>query len=388
MDNELFISEIPHREKEEISGGPGTKGTFLLTDTGDADIGDRQTIADCLMKKFFDTEGIERKIVLMLQILKESGQPLGSRLIARKMQDMGAILSERAVRYHLKLMDERGLTRLAGRREGRVITADGVDELKNAMVKDKVGLAISRIELLAYKTTFDPVKGQGLLPVNVSFFPREHFRETLRVMKPAFEAGIAVSDLVAIAGERGQLGGLTVPEGNIGMATVCSIVINGVLLKAGIPMDSKFAGILQMKGKKPLRFVELIHYSGSSLDPSETFILAKMTSVRSVLAKGEGKILANFRDIPAPCRPLVEELVTKLGRFRIGGVLSVGEVSEPVCQVNVDMNKVGMILTGGLNPVACVQEAGIHVENRGMAAVMDYRELRRFSEIYRGKLTI
>jgi repressor of nif and glnA expression len=113
-----------------------------------------------------------------------------------------------------------------------------------------------------------------------------------------------------------------------------------------------------------------------------------MTSVRSVLAKGEGKILANFRDIPAPCRPLVEELVTKLRRFRIGGVLSVGEVSEPVCQVDVDMNKVGMILTGGLNPVACVQEAGIHVENRGMAAVMDYRELSRFSEIYRGKLAI
>ncbi len=145
----------------------------------------------------------------------------------------------------------------------------------------------------------------------------------------------------------------------VGLATVCSIVINGVLLKAGIPMDSKFAGILQLKDRKPLRFVELIYYSGSSLDPSETFIMAKMTSVRNVLKQGEGKILANFREIPAPCKTLVEELVLKLNKVRIGGVLSIGEVSEPVCQVHVDLNKVGLILTGGLNPIACAQEAGI-----------------------------
>ena len=80
------------------------------------------------------------------------------------------------------------------------------------------------------------------------------------------------------------------------MATVCSIVVNGVLLKNGIPMDSKFGGILQIRNGRPLRFVELIYYSGSSLDPSEVFIRGKMTSVRSVVDEGEGMILANFRE--------------------------------------------------------------------------------------------
>ncbi len=337
------------------------------------------------MKKFFDSEGIERKIVLILQILKESRQPVGARLIARRMHDLGVVLSERAVRYHLKLMDEKGLTRLVGRREGRAVTDRGVDEASNAMVQDKVGLAISRIEILAYKTTFNPVNGRGLLPVNISLFPKEQFKNALKVMRPAFEMGVTVSDLVAVAGEHGQLGNVTVPRGKIGLATVCSIVINGVLLKAGIPMDSKFAGILQLKDRKPLRFVELIYYSGSSLDPSETFIMAKMTSVRSVLGKGEGNILANFREVPAPCKKLVEELISRLNEARIGGILLIGAVSEPVCQVHVDLNKVGLILTGGLNPIACAQEAGIQTENRGMAAVMDYQELRRFSEICRGK---
>ncbi|MGZ3606928.1 MAG: DUF128 domain-containing protein [Syntrophales bacterium] len=337
------------------------------------------------MKKYFDSEGIERKIVLILRLLEESGQPIGARLISRRMQDLGVTLSERAVRYHLKLMDEKGLTRLAGRREGRVVTDKGIDEVNNAMVQDKIGLAISRIDILAYKTTFDPVTGRGFLPVNISLFPKEQFKNALEIMRPAFETRVTVSDLVAVAGERGQLGNVTVPAGKIGLATVCSIVINGVLLKAGIPMDSKFAGILQLKDRKPLRFVELIYYSGSSLDPSETFIMAKMTSVRSVLGTGEGKILANFREIPAPCKNLVEDLVSKLNKARIGGILSIGAISEPVCQVHVDLNKVGLVLTGGLNPLACAQEAGIQTENRGMAAVMDYRELSRFSEICRGK---
>ena len=340
------------------------------------------------MKKLFDPEKIERKIVLILRILKESRQPVGARLIARRMRDMGVLLSERTVRYHLKLMDERGLTHLVGRREGRVVTDKGVDEVSNAMVQDKVGLAISRIEVLAYRTTFDPVRGHGVLPVNVSLFPKKQFHDALKAMKPAFEAGMAVSDLVAVAGEHDQLGDMTVPEGKMGLATVCSIVINGVLLKAGIPMDSKFAGILQLKDKRPLRFVELIYYSGSSLDPSETFIMAKMTSVRSVIEKGEGKMLANFREVPAPCKNLVEELVLKLKKFRLGGILSIGEVSEPVCQVHVDLNKVGLILTGGLNPIACAQEAGIQTDNRGMASVMNYQQLHKFSEIVKVKRNI
>jgi len=59
---------------------------------------------------------------------------------------MGIGLSERAVRYHLRLMDERGLTRLVGRRDGRLITALGEAEIKKAMVSHKVGLTLSRIE--------------------------------------------------------------------------------------------------------------------------------------------------------------------------------------------------------------------------------------------------
>ena len=330
---------------------------------------------------FTSDEDIERKTLMILRIIHEAGGPLGSRLIARKMQERGFMPSERAVRYHLKLMDERGLTRLVGKRDGRIITAMGIDEVGKARVRDKVGLAISRIEILAFQTTFNPETGNGLLPINVSFFSKTSFPYAMKIMQPVFDSGFVVSNRIATASEGQYLGDVLIPEGKIGFATVCSIVVNGVLLKHGIPMDSKFGGILQVKNRRPLRFVELIHYSGSSLDPSEVFIRGKMTSVGNAIAKGEGTILANFREIPAPCYPLTCSLLAKLEQAGINGVLIMGEISEPICQVPVDMNKVGVILIGGLNPPACVQESAFEVEHLAMSTVMEYGAMQPFDEL-------
>ena len=334
-----------------------------------------------MVPTFSSQEDIERKTLLILRIIREAGGPLGSRIIARKMQDRGYMPSERAVRYHLKLMDERGLTQLVGKKDGRMITAQGINELGEARVRDKVGLAISRIEVLAFQTTFDPEKQEGLLPINISFFSKNSFPFAMRIMQPAFETGFIVSNRVAAASEGQYLGDILVPEGKIGFATVCSIVVNGVLLKNGIPMDSKFGGILQLKKRQPLRFAELIHYSGSSLDPSEVFIRGRMTSVGNAIEKGEGMILANFREIPAPCYPLTRNILVKMANAGINGVMVAGRISEPVCQVPVEINKVGIILVGGLNPAACVQEASLDVEHLAMSTVMEYGALQPFNEL-------
>lgn len=328
----------------------------------------------------FETQEVERKVLSILKVLSGSQEPLGARVIARQLKQFGVELGERAVRYHLKLMDERGLTQTVGR-DGRVITGSGIEELKTALVRDKVGFAIERIELLAFRTSFNWEKGTGSVPVNISFFPREKFERALQTMKPAFAAGLCVSDLVAVARESEHLGEVTVPEGKTGLATVCSVVVNGSLLKAGVPIDSRFGGILQIKNRQPFRFVELIHYAGSSLDPSEVFIRARMTSVREALASGNGKILANFREIPALCRPIAEEVVAKLKKAGLGGLLLMGNTSEAVCEIPVELNRVGVILLGGLNPVAAAEEAGIEAENHAMSTVIDYQNLIKFWEL-------
>ncbi|MFC2043882.1 DUF128 domain-containing protein [Chloroflexota bacterium] len=329
----------------------------------------------------FEIQNVERKDLAILKVLSESKEALGARVIARRLKDCGVELGERAVRYHLKLMDERGLTQLIGRRDGRVLTERGTEEIECALVKDKVGFAISRIELLAFRTNFDLDKHTGWIPVNISLFPKEDFQKALRVMKPVFTAGYCVSDLVGVAKEGQMLGELLVPIGKIAFATVCSIIVNGTLLKAGIPMDSKFGGMLQIRNHKPLRFVELIHYTGSSLDPSEVFIRAKMTSVAQAVAKGDGRILANYREIPAACRPISEEVVNQLKKASLGGVLVMGNTSEAVCEIPVELNRTGIVLIGGLNPIAAAQEAGIETENHAMSTAIEYKSLVKFKEV-------
>ncbi len=304
-----------------------------------------------------------------------SQKPAGARIIAQRLQDLGIELSERAVRYHLQLTDERGLTKLITERDGRVLTPKGAHEIESALVKDKVGFAISRIERLAFRTEFDYVRLRGVVPVNVSIFLEHEFEKALRVMMPVFEKGFCVSNLVAIANGGQRIGDIVVPRGSIGLATVCSIVMNGTLLKSGIPMDSKFGGILQIQDHKPIRFTQLIHYNGSSMDPSEIFIKAKMTSVREVIASGNGEILANFREIPAICRPTAEQVITGLKQAGLNGVLTLGNTSEAVCEMGVELNKIGIVLMGGLNPVAAAAEAGIEVENHSMSTVVDYKSL-------------
>jgi repressor of nif and glnA expression len=328
----------------------------------------------------FEMQDVERKVFYILKILHDAREALGARVIARHLKDYGLELGERAVRYHLKLMDERGLTQLIGR-DGRLITESGIKELRNALVRDKVGFSISRIELLSFHTNFDLDKRTGLVPVNISFFPKKDFKKALQAMKSAFAAGFCISDLVAVAHEGETLGDLTIRQGKVALATICSVVINGTLLKAGIPVDSRFGGILQIRNQLPLRFVEIIHYSGSSADPSNLFIRAMMTSVIEAAERGDGKILANFREIPAPGRSIAEDVVAKLKEAGIRGLMVMGTTGEPVYGIPVELNRIGMVLLGGLNPIAAAKEAGIEVENDAMGAVIEYKSLVKFSEV-------
>jgi HTH-type transcriptional regulator, global nitrogen regulator NrpRI len=329
----------------------------------------------------WETQDVDRKVLAILKVLSDSPKSMGSKVIARRLKEQGVELSERTIRYHLNLMDERGLTHLIGAREGRILTEQGFNEVKSALVKDKVGFAISKIELLAFRTTFNPHDRTGYIPVNISLFAKEEFGKAVKIMKPVFSRGLCVSRLVSVVNEGEKIGDLVIPEGKVGLATVCSIIVNGTLLKAGVPINSKFGGLLQLRNHQPLRFVELIHYDGSSIDPSEVFIRAGMTSVIDSAKNGEGTILANYREIPAVCRTITEEVITRLKEIEIGGVLIVGNTSESVCQIPIELNRIGIILVGGLNPVAAAKEAGINSENHAMSTVVEYKDLTLFDNL-------
>ncbi|MCG2720414.1 MAG: NrpR regulatory domain-containing protein, partial [Thermodesulfovibrionales bacterium] len=184
----------------------------------------------------------------MLAILKVlDTQPekiCGSRNISKHLKIHGVDLTERTVRYHLRILDERGFTKVYGR-EGRLITQKGKVELSQASVSDKIGFIISKIETLSYLTNLDLETHQGDIILNISFFPEEKRKEAFKVMKPVFSSPYVMSDRIVMRKSGEAIGDIVIPHAQIGFGTVCSVTINGIFLKAGIPVNSKFGGVLQ-----------------------------------------------------------------------------------------------------------------------------------------------
>ena len=325
-----------------------------------------------------ETREVERKIAAILKVLSDSPEPLGGRIISRRLKEHGIDLGERAVRYHLKMMDERGFTSTKRYRDGRSITQPGLEELKSTLVCDKVGFVTDRLELLAYLTNFDLSEHTGYIPIDLSLFPKREFPRALEVMKSVFEAGLCASNLVAVATEGERLGETMVPQGKIGFATVCSAMVSGSMLKAGIPVDSRFGGILQIRQHEPTRFVELIEYNGSTIDPFEIFIAGRMTSAMKSAKNGDGKILASFQEIPLPSKTEANTVIEKLKTANLCNLVIMGKASEPVCEIPVRLNKVGLVLPSGLNAIAATAETGIDVTSKAMNGVVGFGELRSF----------
>jgi repressor of nif and glnA expression len=191
------------------------------------------------------------------------------------------------------------------------------------------------------------------------------------------------SDRIILASEGGKIGDILVPKGMVGLGTICSVTINGIFLKAGIPIASRFGGVVETDNGTPRRFVSLISYEGSSLDPLEVFIKSKMTNVSGAAAGRSGKVLASFREIPIVCLEKAKKLSRTMADRGIRGLLMIGSPNTPLLEVPVGIDKVGIVIVGGLNPIAVLEEQGIPTESKAMSTLFDYSQLVPFNQCYK-----
>ncbi|RJR18347.1 MAG: DUF128 domain-containing protein [Nitrospiraceae bacterium] len=313
----------------------------------------------------------------ILKVLDKHSEIVGSKEISNQLKMHGIDLSERTVRYHLKILDERGLTEVFGR-EGRKITDKGSNEIQRSRVSQKLGFVISKIESLSYLTTINLETLKGDVILNISLFPEEERKNVMRTLRPVFSSPYVMSDRIIFARGGGRIGDVAIPSGKIGIGTVCSVTINGIFLKAGIPVTSRFGGVVEIINGKPARFVSLISYEGSSLDPLEIFIKSRMTDVSGLVKGTSGRILASFREIPVVCVDAARKLTENMATRGIKGVILIGEPNRALLEIPVGIDKVGMVIVGGLNPVAAIEESGIHTENSAMSTLFEYSKLTAF----------
>jgi len=316
----------------------------------------------------------QRKLIAILKIIHESHTPLGARLIADRMNSQGYVLGERAVRYHLRILDERHLTRRIGY-DGRVITNPGIAEIENALVGDRVGFINTKIERMMLDTTFDPGTKQGNVIINISVIDKDDFDKTMEIIKQVLLKGYPFSPYIKILEEETAISGIEIKKGNIGIATMCSITIDGILLKNGIISDPKYGGILEVKDNDPLGFEDVIVYSGTTIDPMRIFIKKKMTRVLDTVNTGSGKLLANLREIPGSAISKAKEVLSSVAEARIGGIARIGIPGESVFNSVVGAGKAGIVVYAGTNVMAAVSEIGIEVATYPISTVIDFREL-------------
>jgi repressor of nif and glnA expression len=314
---------------------------------------------------------IQRKLIEILRVIDEHGGAVGARIISDALKERGYPLGERGVRYHLRILDERGLTEGHGY-AGRTITKRGRREIEEALVHDRIGFIHARLEEMIYQTDFDLEKERGLVIANITTIQKEDLDDALQVLQYLSEH--KMNCRIKIIEEGASDHTVVVPEGYAGIATICSATCDGILLKHGIPVNIRYGGMLRFDKNQALHYTDLIAYAGTTIDPMKIFISWKATSVLDVVETGDGLLLANVRAVPDLARDEASKILARAVEAGITDYVTIGDPRSPVLGAPVVAGMTGISVSAGLNSIAAIQEVGIEVAVEPVATVMDYSE--------------
>jgi HTH-type transcriptional regulator, global nitrogen regulator NrpRI len=321
---------------------------------------------------------IEKIRMAILKTLQDLDKAAGASQIQRHLLSQGIELQPRTIRFHLLHLDQDGLTQFISRRQGREITSRGREELARADIAEKVGFVATKIDTLGYRMSFNTETGTGTVIPNITTVRESYLARALSDMRSVFTRKLAMGTRLAIVHEGEQLGGLVVPPGMVAIGTVCSVTVNGILLSQGIPVTSRFGALLEIKDGRPVRFVELINYTGTTLDPLEIFIQAGMTRVRQCARSGRGIIGASFREFPSVAIDDVHRLKKKMEQCGLSSILAIGNPNQPLFDVPVAEGRTGMIVVAGLNPIAALHEVGARMAIQSLSGLEAYERFQSF----------
>ena len=308
----------------------------------------------------------ERKVVELLRILKDQQEPIGAKRLSELMAERGFVLSDRAVQYYLRYLDEMGFTNKVGN-HGRVLTDRGRSETDKALVEDRTGFIISKLERLAFRSTFDPETMTGDVAYNLSIVPEERLDEVRAAFDSVIGAGYGFFSNYLILDRHPQ-----VPSGSVGLVTACSITMDGVFQHHGIPVRVAYGGTLRVRDRQATEFVDLIGYRGSTIDPLALFISSGLTSIGSLVQSGTGIALANIRQVPGQAEGQVNDLIASL---RSAGFVFPVTMGFEVFNAPPDPFRLSIVAFSGMNLAGRCRELGIPIRTEIGAGNIPYSKV-------------
>ena len=233
----------------------------------------------------------------------------------------------------------------------------------------------SRIEELIYGITFDARTATGTVAFNTAVVAEDDLERVLSIFKLVYAAGLNVGPYVRIIEGGESFNGVSIQNGFSGILTICSITIDGVLLKAGIPVKPVCGGIVQVTEKIPIRFTETLRYDATTLDPLDVLMSQELTSVLEMINTGSGKVLASVREVPMAAKNHLENLLSDLMEAEFKGILEVGEPNSDLLEMPVSRGHIGVAIIGGINSMAAVRESGVEIQTNAISGLTDIRDM-------------
>ena len=317
----------------------------------------------------------EHRMIEILRVLAKQDKPTGSKLIADELKEKGFNLGERAVRYHMQILDEKGYTEKKGY-SGRIITDLGREKLEKGLIYDQVDFIYSKFEEMIYLTDFLYMEQKGNVVVNTSTIYNE---ESINIMKEIFESGLSVSPYVNINEDK--------KTGEIEVTTICGTTIDGVLLNEGIATQPQYGGLLKIENSQPVNFTEIISYKKTSVTPLDAFANSNLTSVLDVITKGSGIIPANFRLIPGIARDKTLNIIHSLDKIGIGGVIGISEEGKDLLGLPVPDGMIGIAIIGGITPFCAIKELGEDIDIKIAEEIRNFSTLKPITSKIHSPLT-
>lgn len=295
----------------------------------------------------------ERKYIEILRILREHQEPMGAKRLSELMAERGFVLSDRAVQYYLSYLDNMGFTEKIGN-QGRILTPEGRLETDNALVDNRIGFIISKLERLAYRSTFDPSTSTGDVAYNLSVVPEASLEQAKEAFDEVIQAGCGFFSSYRVIDHDPR-----VPPGFVGFISICSISMDGVFQRKGIPVKMAFGGRLEIEQGVPKRFRDLIGYRGTTIDPLELFISSGLTSIAGFARSKTGIALANVREVPCAAQEQVVETIRLMNTCGFVFPVSMG---NQVFNLPHNPFRLSIVAFSGLNFIGNCVEHGIDIK--------------------------
>lgn len=228
----------------------------------------------------------------------------------------------------------------------------------------KIPFILSKSWNLIQQVDFDVKSASGDIIANISYVAKDDLDNAIDIMKETYENNKKYIN------SHYQIVDHPTDDDKVGIATICSLSIDGLLIKNGIKSTPKYGGLLELT--EPPLFVDLISYTGSSLDPHKIFIAKNMTSITKNI--GPKRLLASLKEIPYIARDYSVYFLDILSKLDFS-IYKIGKPRELTYNAKADNYNFGVVTGSGLNTIAAIKEQEIDIEVKADTQLLPFENM-------------